>query len=103
MDKCSKDWKDIAFCDEFHFGIGPQTTKRIKRRLGTRHLLDNVHRKKVTSKDEKAKARKESYLKMLHIFVVIGWDWRCFIPYKVPNNVGKMTAKVYTEVILPTL
>jgi hypothetical protein len=27
----SIDWKDIAFCDEFHFGVGPQVTKRIKR------------------------------------------------------------------------
>ena len=40
---------------------------------------------------------------MLHVFVVIGWDWRYFIAYKVPNNVGKMTAKVYTRDILPTL
>jgi hypothetical protein len=28
----STDWKDVAFCAEFHFGIGPQTTKHIKRK-----------------------------------------------------------------------
>ena len=26
----SEDWKDIAFCDEFHLGIGPQITTRMK-------------------------------------------------------------------------
>jgi hypothetical protein len=23
----SEDWKDVAFCDEFHLGLGPQVTK----------------------------------------------------------------------------
>jgi hypothetical protein len=30
----SKHWFDVCFCDEFHLGIGPQITKRVKRRLG---------------------------------------------------------------------
>ena len=35
--------------------------------------------------------------------MVIGYNWRKIIPYEVPNKVGKMTTKVYTEVILPQL
>jgi hypothetical protein len=63
----------------------------------------NIHRKKVTSKDTKAKAREEEPLKLLNVFVVIGYNYRRIVPYEVPNNVGKMTGKVYTEVILPAI
>ena len=72
----SKDWQDIAYYDEFHFGIGPQTTKRIKRKRGKeyRYKPSNVHRKKVTAKDTKAKAREEDHLKLLNIGVVIGYN-----------------------------
>ena len=99
----SEDWKDVAFCDEFHFGIGPQLTKRIKRRRGSawRYRPENVHRKKLTSKDTKAKAREEEPLKLLNVFVVIGFNYRKIIPYNVDNPVGKMTTKVYTKDILP--
>jgi hypothetical protein len=99
----SRYWKDVAFCDEFHFGIGPQTTKRIKRKKGKeyRYKPYNVHCKKVTSKDTKAKAREEDHLKLLNVFVIIGFNFRRLIPYKVPNEVGKMTTKVYTSHILP--
>jgi hypothetical protein len=101
----SRHWKDIVFCDEFHFGIGPQVTKRIKRKQGRQHRYkpENVHRKKVTAKDTKAKAREKEHLKLLNVFVAIGYNWRKIIPYEVPNNVGKMTTKVYTTVILPLL
>ncbi len=27
----SIDWLDVYFCNKFHFGIGPQITKRVKR------------------------------------------------------------------------
>jgi hypothetical protein len=99
----SVDWNDVAFCDEFHFGVGPQTTKRLKRKSGPayRYKPANVHRKKVTSKDTKAKAREEKHLKLVNAFVVIGWNWRKVIPYKVLNAVGKMTTKVYIEEVLP--
>lgn len=101
----SEDWEDVAFCDEFHFGIGPQITKRVKRKEGKeyRYKPYNVHRKKVTSKDTKAKAREEEHLKLLNVFVIIGFNYRKYIPYEVPNNVGKMTTKVYTGHILPTV
>ncbi|KIN01395.1 hypothetical protein OIDMADRAFT_145468 [Oidiodendron maius Zn] len=101
----SNHWKDVAFCNEFHFGVGPQLTKRIKRKRGSIHRYKpkNIHCKKVISKDIKAKAREEKHLKLVNIFVIIGWDYRKIIPYKVPNKVGKMTSKVYTEEILPSI
>ena len=101
----SLDWKDVAFYDEFHFGIGPQITKRIKRKRGKeyRYKPSNVHRKKVTAKDTKAKAREEDHLKLLNIGVIIGYNWRKVIPYKVPNSVGKMTTEVYIQHVLPSI
>ena len=102
----SKRWFDVCFCDEFHLGIGPQVTKRVKRRIGkaSREARMNVHLKKVTSKDTKAKAREEDALPLLNIFVVIGKDYRRFIPYEVPSNsTGKMSTKVYTQEILPAI
>ena len=44
----SEDWEDVYFCDEFHFGVGPQTTKTVKRKRGRKHR-DNpmyVHRRR---------------------------------------------------------
>ena len=101
----SKHWQDIVFCDEFHLGISPQITKHMKRRRGKEYRDKpwNVHRKKVTSKDTKAKAREDQPLKLLNVFVVIGYNYRRVIPYEVPNKVGKMTTKVYTEIILPQI
>ncbi|OCK94950.1 uncharacterized protein K441DRAFT_718472, partial [Cenococcum geophilum 1.58] len=74
----SKDFEDVVFSDEFHFGIGPQTTKKIKRRRGRkyRYTPENVHRKHVTTKDEKEKAREENHLKLLNVFVAIGYNYR---------------------------
>ena len=62
-----------------------------------------MHQKKVTSKDTKAKAQEEEHLKLLNVGVVIGYNWRKIMSYKVPNDVGKMTTKVYTTVVLPLL
>jgi hypothetical protein len=78
-------------------------TKRIKRPTGPKYRYDpkNVYRKKVTSKDTKAKAREEKHLTLVNVFVIIGWNYRRVIPYKVPNKVGKMTTKAYTEEVLP--
>ena len=98
-------WKDVAFYNKFYFGVGPQLTKHIKREKGPvhRYKLENIYCKKVISKDIKAKAREEKHLKLVNIFVIIRWDYRRIILYKVPNKVGKMTSNVYTEEILPSL
>jgi hypothetical protein len=53
--------------------------------------------------DTKAKAQEEEHLPLLNIFVVIGFNYQRIIPYQVPNLVVKMTTKVYTEVILPSI
>ena len=101
----SEYWRDVCFSDEFHLGIGPQITKRIKRKLGKeyRYKPQNIHRKKVTIKDTKAKAREEGHLNLLSVWIVIRYNYRKIIPYNVSNTVGKMTAKVYTETILPAI
>ena len=101
----SKNWDDVVFADEFHVGIGTQTTKKIKRKMGPKYKYkkENVHCKKVSSKDVKAKARENEHLKLLHVYVVLGLGYRKIIPYKVNNEVGKMTTKVYTEEVLPQL
>ena len=53
--------------------------------------------KKTTSKDIKAKARKEEHVPLLNVFVVIGYNYKRMIPYEIPSNsVGKMTTKFYT-------
>jgi hypothetical protein len=61
----------------------------------------NIYKKKTISKDTKAKAREEEYLLLLNIFIVIGYNYKRIILYKVPSNsVGKITTKVYTQEIL---
>jgi len=99
------DWKDVAFCDEFHIGLGPQVTKRIKRKQGPKYRYKpaNVHRKKITTKDIRAKAREENHLRLLNVFLVVGLGWRYMTTYEVNNSVGKMTIACYTEQILPKL
>jgi hypothetical protein len=62
-----------------------------------------VYRKKVFSKDIKAKIRENEHLKLLNVYVVLGRDYKRIIPYFVPNRVSKMIIKVYTEVILPQI
>jgi hypothetical protein len=73
----SENWKDVAFCNKFYFGIGPQLTKRIKRRQGQdqRSKPQNVYCRKVTLKDTKAKAQEEKHLKLLNVFVVIRYNY----------------------------
>jgi hypothetical protein len=55
----SKHWFDVAFRDDFHFGIGPQTTS-----VGSKYHYGpkNVYRKKVTTKDTKRRHGRRSIL-----------------------------------------
>jgi hypothetical protein len=71
----------------------------MKRKKGRKHRdkPENVHKKKTISKDTKAKAREDKHLELLNIFVVIGWNYRKLVLYKMPNKVGKMTTEVDTE------
>jgi DDE superfamily endonuclease len=97
----SIDWEDVYFCDEFHFGVGPQTTKRVKRKRGRayRDKPMNTQRKEMPSKEVKKKVREENHLKMISVFVIVGKNYRRAIAYTVPNKVGKMTAEVYVEIL----
>ncbi|KAH6714690.1 hypothetical protein BKA61DRAFT_575408 [Leptodontidium sp. MPI-SDFR-AT-0119] len=99
----SKNWLDIAFCDEFHLGIAlkPQSVRSVGVEKQSERSPWNVH--KVISKDTKAKAREEQPLKLLSVFVTVGYNYRRVITYEVPNNVGKMTTKCYLNYILPTI
>jgi hypothetical protein len=66
----------VAFCDEFHFGVGPTIIKRIKRKKGKKYRFapQNMDRKRVTKKDEKAKARENGHLELFNIFVLISYN-----------------------------
>ncbi|PVH68381.1 hypothetical protein DL98DRAFT_522798 [Cadophora sp. DSE1049] len=100
-----EDWFNTVHCDEFHVGIGTQTTNRIKRKRGKEHRYapHNVHRKKISSKDVKAKAREDAHLKLFNVFVLVGYNYRKMIPYDTGKAGGKMNSKCYTEQILPQI
>jgi hypothetical protein len=70
----SVDYDNVAFCDEYYFGLGPEVTHRIKRRKGRyyRYLPQNVYRKVATRKDKKEKAQENEYFKLFSIFIIIG-------------------------------
>jgi hypothetical protein len=99
-------WYDTAFCDEFHFGLGPTIKKKIKRKIGkkARYIDENVYRKEITSKDVKVKAREDGHLELLYVFCVISRDWNIVVLYIVPlNDNGKMNTSVYTQYIFPQI
>ncbi|XTI88953.1 hypothetical protein V2W45_1469241 [Cenococcum geophilum] len=56
------DFKDIVFLDEFYFEYC--------------YILENVYYKYVTIKDKKEKVRKENHLKLLNVFIAIGYNYR---------------------------
>lgn len=97
----SINYSDVYFCDEFHFGIGPQVTRTVKRKKGRKYQDKpmNCHRKEMPSKEVKKKAREEEHLKIIHVFCLVGKDYRRVLPYTVPNEVGKMTADKYIEIL----
>jgi hypothetical protein len=40
---------------------------------------------------------------MIHVFVIIGFNYRRVIPYDAGNSVGKMNTQTYTTQILPKI
>lgn len=95
----------MCYADEFYLGVRLTVTKHIKRLLGQaqRYKPENVHWKRITSKDTKAKAREEDTLKIIHLYVIIGYNYQRIIQYTVPNKVRKMTTSCYIEQILLAL
>ena len=60
----------------------------------------NVQKKKrITSKEEKKKAREDKYIPLVNIFVVIGFNFKKTIRYEVPNKIGKITTKPYLKIL----
>lgn len=94
------DWRDVVFCDEFHFGMGLEVIKRVKRRHGQRHWANKVQKKKFSKKDEKDK---ETRIKVVSAFVVFGYNYRKLIWYNAGNKNGKMSTECYLRDILPYL
>lgn len=47
----------------------------------------------------KSKARETDHLKLLNVFVIIGYNYRRVISYKVSNKVDKMKSKAYKHLI----
>lgn len=64
----------------------------------------NIHKKKVTLKDIKAKVREDDHIPLLNVFVVIGHNYKRMIPYEIPSNSnGKITIEFYTQELLPAI
>jgi len=58
-------------------------------------MLEYIYCKKATSKDIKAKAKKEDHLEFITVFVVICYNYRKLIIYKVLNKVKKIITECY--------
>ncbi|TVY91436.1 hypothetical protein LAWI1_G002132 [Lachnellula willkommii] len=64
-----------------------------------RYKPKNIHRKQITAKDTKAKAREEEPLKQLHVFMVISFNYKKMIPYDCGNTNGKIKTEVYLQIL----
>ena len=53
----------------------------------------------VTSKEQKEKAREEGHIRLVNIFVVIGFNFKKTIRYEVSNDVGKMETDSYIKIL----
>ncbi|KAM3475996.1 hypothetical protein MY8738_007152 [Beauveria namnaoensis] len=86
-------WREVIFSDEKHFGYGSEGRAYIARKPGTRDQPGHLQeRKELTEKDQKR----------LHAWAAVGYDFKSpLIWYEVPGNTnGKMSQKVYRDVIL---
>ena len=93
-----EDWKLVRFSDECHFGLGPQRKLHINRKTGERYRTDCIQERD-PKKPKISKDGPES--KKLHVWAMIGWNYKSdLVFYDVPtNNNGKMTQKVYLEIL----
>jgi DDE superfamily endonuclease len=98
-DKPNPLWKRMAWSDEFHFHVGLQSNRRIKRRIGKkeRYRLDCRIEKKITKPTREAQ---ENKLPNVHVFAIVAaGGYRRLIPYKTGNSNGKMTTAVYKRIL----
>ena len=57
----------------------------------------------VNSKIARDMEKKEDHFRQLHVFVAIGYNYKKLVAYDTGNKNGKMSAKCYTEQVLPAL
>ncbi|KAF2415687.1 hypothetical protein EJ08DRAFT_600893, partial [Tothia fuscella] len=87
-----KNWHNVWFSDEVHFGYGPKMKMRVIRKLGQRYCPDCMQFHK--EPDDKDRKR-------FHGFGAFGYNVKFFILYSVDSNTnGKMTQRVYIDSIL---
>lgn len=88
-----KDWYEIRFSDEVHFGFGPQGQLLIIRKPGTRYCQDCIQETLQPAEKDK---------KRFHCWAAIGYNFKSDIYfYEVPGNTnGKMSQQVYIDSIL---
>jgi hypothetical protein len=95
LPKGKRFWRKVLFSDELHFGFGSDGRVRIKRRQGERSRPDCIH--------EKKKPRSEKEKKILHAFVLVGYNFRFLFFYESKSSNGKMDTQIYTTKILPKI
>jgi DDE superfamily endonuclease len=84
----------IIFCDELHFDVEHRYVKRIKRKRNARFEEDNIQR------DSKARKAKNEFKETIHIFIVIGFNFRRMISYEMTTNDNdKMNTEIYIQLI----
>jgi len=88
-----KDWYEIRFSDEVHFGWGPQGNLLIIRKPGMRYCQDCI---------QEASEPAEKDKKRFHCWAAIGYNFKSDIYfYNVSGNTnGKMSQRVYIDQIL---
>jgi hypothetical protein len=95
---------NLAFSDEIHWCIGSRYVKRIKRRPGERFHQDCIQYDKDARKPVKSIATQEGHdYENFHVFCLLGYNYKRFIPYKSTNSNGKMTTAIYIDQILPQI
>ncbi|KAF3919989.1 hypothetical protein ABW20_dc0101063 [Dactylellina cionopaga] len=86
-----KDWRNVRWSDETHFGLGPEDKVHIWRKDGERHLPACRHWRRNPKSD---------YIR-LHAWAAIGYNFKSDLTfYTTGNNNGKMSNSVYINQIL---
>jgi hypothetical protein len=90
-----RQWRKVRFSDECHFGRGPQRKLSIIRRSGDRYHPDCIQK---TYNEKTIKYKNE---KRWHVWAAVGYDFKSkLIFYETSSSNGKMTGRVYIDLIL---
>jgi hypothetical protein len=91
-----EDWYDVRWSDECHFSLGPEGKVLIIRKPGERYCPDCI---------QERRNPQTKHINRLHVWAAVGHDFKSeLVFYEVPGNTnGKMSQKVYRDVILEGL